>query len=72
MASEQLTEQLRYAYVASVMAQDPAFFENIGPGEVSTRATKDIALIRTAFGERLGYLLWSLSTVVAVSMLASI
>lgn len=50
-----------------MVVQDAAFFENVGPGEISMRATKDIEKIRTAFGEKLGYLIWSLSTVVTVS-----
>lgn len=72
MASARLSERLRYAYVASVISQDATFFESVGSGEVSTSATKDIALVSTAFGERLGYLLWSLSTVVAVRISCSL
>lgn len=53
------------------MVQDAAFFEKVGPGEISTRASKDITAIRTAFGEKLGYLIWSLSTVIAVSIILS-
>jgi ATP-binding cassette subfamily B (MDR/TAP) protein 1 len=53
------------------MVQDAAFFEKVGPGEISTRASKDITAIRTAFGEKLGYLIWSLSTVIAVSVSSS-
>lgn len=68
-ASHHLTEHLRHTYVASVMVQDAAFFEKVGPGEISTRASKDITAIRTAFGEKLGYLIWSLSTIIAVSRL---
>lgn len=53
------------------MVQDAAFFEKTGPGEISTRASKDIAAIRTAFGEKLGYLIWSLATIIAVSLVTS-
>ena len=70
-ASHALTERLRHAYVASVIVQDAAFFEKIGPGEISTRVSKDITAIRIAFGEKLGYLIWSLSTVIAVSHLSA-
>ena len=66
-ASHALTERLRQAYVAAVIVQDAAFFEKTGPGEISTRVSKDMTAIRTAFGEKLGYLIWSLSTVIAVS-----
>ncbi|KAJ9101252.1 hypothetical protein QFC21_003471 [Naganishia friedmannii] len=64
-ASYHLTERLRHTYVASVMVQDAAFFEKVGPGEISTRASKDITAIRTAFGEKLGYLIWSTATIIA-------
>ncbi|GHJ89384.1 hypothetical protein NliqN6_5786 [Naganishia liquefaciens] len=64
-ASHNLTQRLRHQYVASVMVQDAAFFEKTGPGEISTRASKDVTAIRTAFGEKLGYLIWSLSTIIA-------
>lgn len=67
LAADQLTERLRHTYVASVIAQDAAFFEHVGPGEISTRATKDISAIHAAFGKKLGYLIWSLSTIVTVS-----
>jgi ATP-binding cassette subfamily B (MDR/TAP) protein 1 len=50
-----------------VVVQDAAFFDKVGPGEISMRATKDISAIHTALGKKLGYLIWSLSTVVAVS-----
>lgn len=66
MASHDLTERLRHAYVASVIVQDTAFFEKIGPGEISTRASKDITAIGTAFGEKLGYLTWSIAEIIAV------
>lgn len=59
---------MRHAYFASILVQDAAFFDNIGPGEISMRASKDVEAIRTAFGEKLGHLLWTLSTIVAVSL----
>ena len=70
LAAHTLTESLQYTYVASIIVQDATFFERIGSGEVSTRASKDITAIRTAFGEKLGYLVWSLATITAVSLQA--
>jgi ATP-binding cassette subfamily B (MDR/TAP) protein 1 len=69
MAADRLTDRLRLTYFASVLVQDPEFFAKIGPGEICTIASQDIAAIRTAFGEKLGYLVWSLSTVAAVRIL---
>jgi ATP-binding cassette subfamily B (MDR/TAP) protein 1 len=53
-------------YFASVLVQDAAFFDNVGPGEISTRASKDIEAIRIAFGEKLGFVVWTFSTVAVV------
>lgn len=48
------------------MVQDPAFFDRVGPGEVSNRANQDMTTIRSSFGEKLAYLVWSMVTVFAV------
>jgi ABC-type multidrug transport system fused ATPase/permease subunit len=58
---------LREQYLSSIVVQDQAFFDRIGPGEIVTRASKDIDSVRTGLGERLGYLIWSFSSIVAVS-----
>jgi ABC-type multidrug transport system fused ATPase/permease subunit len=60
---------LREQYLSSIVVQDQAFFDRIGPGEIVTRASKDIDSVRTGLGERLGYLIWSFSSIVAVSTL---
>lgn len=65
-ASQTLTARLRHVDFASVLVQDAAFFDNVGPGEVSTRASKDIETIRTAFGEKLGYVISTFATVLVV------
>lgn len=59
---------LREQYLAAVLVQDQAFFDRVGPGEIITRANKDIDSIRTGLGERLGYLIWSASTIITVSL----
>jgi hypothetical protein len=59
---------LREQYLSAIVVQDQAFFDRIGPGEIVTRASKDIDSVRTGLGERLGYLIWSFSSIVAVSL----
>jgi hypothetical protein len=54
---------LREQYLSSIVVQDQAFFDRIGPGEIVTRASKDIDSVRTGLGERLGYLIWSFSSI---------
>jgi ATP-binding cassette subfamily B (MDR/TAP) protein 1 len=64
-ASDALTLSLRRTYITSVLAQDPSFFDTHGPGEVASRAGKDISTIRSAFGEKMGYVFWSAGTLLA-------
>ncbi|KAG8915864.1 hypothetical protein FRC00_010755 [Tulasnella sp. 408] len=58
LASANLAARLRLAYVRSVVHQDAQFFEDVGPGEVGTRIVKDIGTVKTAAGEKLGFLIW--------------
>lgn len=58
IASGNLASRLRLAYVRSVIHQDAQFFEDVGPGEVGTRIVKDIGTVKTAAGEKLGFLIW--------------
>ncbi|WVF68289.1 hypothetical protein IAT40_003054 [Kwoniella sp. CBS 6097] len=63
-AGVKLSNALREQYLSAVLVQDQAFFDRIGPGEIVTRSSKDIDSIRTGLGERLGYLIWSFSTII--------
>ncbi|OCF38975.1 hypothetical protein I317_07230 [Kwoniella heveanensis CBS 569] len=63
-AGVKLSNALREQYLSAVLVQDQAFFDRVGPGEIVTRSSKDIDSIRTGLGERLGYLIWSFSTIV--------
>lgn len=68
LASSDLTKRMRLAYVASVLAQDASYFDTHGAGEVASHAGKEINLIRTGFGEKLGFALWT-STIVVCSLI---
>ncbi|KAN0061083.1 hypothetical protein ACQY0O_006818 [Thecaphora frezii] len=61
-ASHSLSQRLRHAYVAAVLAQDASHFELHGAGEIANRAGKDVSSVRTGFGEKLGFAVWSLAT----------
>lgn len=61
-ASHNLTVRLRHTYVASIIVQDQAFFDVVGPGEIASRASKDISTIRTALGEKMAFIVWALAT----------
>ncbi|KDN36704.1 hypothetical protein K437DRAFT_265240, partial [Tilletiaria anomala UBC 951] len=60
-----LTVRLQHAYVASVLAQDSTYFDLHGAGEIATRAGKEINAVRVGFGEKMGYAVWSTSTLLA-------
>ncbi|WVQ95838.1 hypothetical protein IAU59_002937 [Kwoniella sp. CBS 9459] len=64
-AGVKLSNALREQYLSAVLVQDQAFFDRVGPGEIVTRSSKDIDSIRTGLGERLGYLIWSFSTIIS-------
>jgi ATP-binding cassette subfamily B (MDR/TAP) protein 1 len=66
-ASDILTTNLRRAYVSAVLIQDQNFYDTHGPGEIASRAGKDINTIRTACGEKIGFVMWSIGTLIAVS-----
>lgn len=70
LAGIQMSNRLREQYLAAILVQDQAFFDRIGPGEIVTRASKDVDSVRVGLGERLGYLIWSTSTMIAVSLTA--
>ncbi|ORX39728.1 P-loop containing nucleoside triphosphate hydrolase protein [Kockovaella imperatae] len=64
-AAIKLSDAARQKYLEAIMVQDPAFFDRVGSGDIATRARKDIDSMRIGMGERLGYLCWSLSTILA-------
>lgn len=64
MASHALTVRLRHEFVANILVQDAAYFDLVGPGEVAARAGKDISTVRTGLGEKIAFVVWSLSTLV--------
>ncbi|WFD42850.1 ABC-type xenobiotic transporter [Malassezia psittaci] len=70
LATHKLTHRLREEYFAAAIVQDPGFFDTHGPGEIASRANRDVTQIRAAFGEKLGFFVNAVATVVA-SMLMS-
>ncbi|CAE6449842.1 unnamed protein product [Rhizoctonia solani] len=70
IASGRTTDRLRRAYLDSVLHQDAEFFERVGPGEVGTRMIKDVGTIKTATGEKLGFMVWAFTTLVVALIMA--
>ena len=65
LASSDLTRRLRHSYVASVLSQDASYFDVHGAGEVATHAGKEIHVIRTGLGEKLGFSIWTMTILLA-------
>ncbi|KAJ1305894.1 hypothetical protein OPQ81_010614 [Rhizoctonia solani] len=70
IASGRTTDRLRRAYLDSVLHQDAEFFERVGPGEVGTRMIKDVGTIKTATGEKLGFMVWGFTTLLVALIMA--
>ncbi|CAK4031884.1 ABC transporter, ABC-B family, MDR type [Lecanosticta acicola] len=62
---EKITGQIRYHYLASLLRQNIAYFDNNGAGEVTTRITSDTNMVQEGISEKLGMSLKELSTFVA-------
>lgn len=67
LASSRVVARMRRAYLSAVLAQDQTYFETIGPGEVASRLSRDIGLVQSGIGERLGFILWSCAGIVCGS-----
>ena len=69
-ASETVASNFCKVYVQSVVTQDQPFFDKHGPGEISGRAIKDIDSIRTAYGDKMGFILFSLGPLIPCLVVA--
>ncbi|KAK9482183.1 ABC transporter type 1, transmembrane domain-containing protein [Lipomyces starkeyi] len=61
---EVLAARIRKNYLASIMKQNMAYFENLGSGEITTRISSDTMMIQDGISEKLGYLISFCSTFV--------
>ncbi|WFD25790.1 ABC-type xenobiotic transporter [Malassezia nana] len=61
----QLSQGLRRAYFSAALVQDPNFYDQQGPGAISTHSNRDVSLIHTALGEKMGFFLNSIGTLIA-------
>ncbi|KAK9235725.1 P-loop containing nucleoside triphosphate hydrolase protein [Lipomyces kononenkoae] len=59
---EILAARIRKNYLASIMKQNMAYFDNVGTGEITTRISSDTLTIQDGISEKLGYLISFSST----------
>lgn len=65
LSVEQLTSGLRITLLASLLAQDHAYFDEHGPGELAGCVSSDIDSIRIGFGEKIYYVSFSMGVLIA-------
>ncbi|QRW08846.1 ABC transporter transmembrane region [Ceratobasidium sp. AG-Ba] len=70
IASGRITNKMRRAYLNAILLQDAEFFEQVGAGEVGTRMLKDIGTIKTATGDKLGFVCSAFTTLIVAVIMA--
>jgi len=65
ISTHKLSQGLRRAYFSAALVQDPTFYDRQGPGAISTHSNRDVSLIRTALGEKMGFFLNSIGILIA-------
>ncbi|KZZ90141.1 leptomycin B resistance protein pmd1 [Ascosphaera apis ARSEF 7405] len=72
LSGERLAQRLREKYLKSLLRQDASFFDDLAPGEVSSRITNDISMIQQGTSEKVGIVLNSVSFFVTAYIVAFI
>ncbi|KAI5291614.1 mitochondrial chaperone [Ascosphaera aggregata] len=72
LSGERLAQRLREKYLRSLLRQDTSFFDDLAPGEVSSRITNDISMIQQGTSEKVGIVLNSLSFFITAYIVAFI
>ena len=67
---EHITQKIREHYLAAIMRQNIAYFDNIGAGEITTRITADTNLIQDGISEKVGLTLTAFSTFLIAFVIA--
>ncbi|KAJ5840945.1 ABC transporter sequence [Penicillium rubens] len=65
-----LSSRIRERYLAALLSQNIAFFDNIGAGEISTRITADANLIRDGISEKVSVAVQCSASVVAAFVIS--
>ncbi|WFD21498.1 ABC-type xenobiotic transporter [Malassezia equina] len=62
---EVITQRIRIAYLRAILRQDIAYFDKLGPGEITTRIQSDIQLIQDGISDKLPLMMAFISTFIA-------
>ncbi|KAF7532134.1 hypothetical protein G7054_g8250 [Neopestalotiopsis clavispora] len=71
-AGEHIASKIRTQFLAAILRQNIAFFDEFGAGEITTRITADTNLIQEGISEKVGLTLTAIATFVAAFVIAFI
>ncbi|KAJ5959584.1 multidrug resistance protein 1 [Penicillium vulpinum] len=71
-AGEHITAKIRERFLAAILRQNVAFFDELGAGEITTRITADTNLIQEGISEKVGLTITAIATFVAAFVIGFI
>ena len=72
MNGERLSRVIREKYFAAILRQNIAYFDMLGAGELTSRITGDLNLVRDGLGEKIGFTATGISTFVTAYVIGFI
>lgn len=69
---ERLSRAIREKYFAAILRQNIAYFDMLGAGELTSRITGDLNLVRDGLGEKIGFTATGLSSFITAYVIAFI
>ncbi|KAJ4390616.1 GTPase-activating protein [Gnomoniopsis smithogilvyi] len=71
-AGEDISSKIREQFLAAILRQNIAFFDELGSGEITTRITADTNLVQKGISEKVGLTLTAISTFLAAFVISYI
>ncbi len=71
-AGEHISSKTREQFLAAILRQNIAFFDELGAGEITTRITADTNLVQEGLSEKVGLTLTAIATFVAAFVISFI
>ncbi|KAF2463974.1 P-loop containing nucleoside triphosphate hydrolase protein [Lindgomyces ingoldianus] len=71
-SGERITQQIRELYLRAIFRQNIAFFDFLGPGEVTTRISSDMNIVQDGIGHKIGLFITGVSTFVCAIIIGFI
>src|SRR5215471_12995724 len=69
---EHIAQKIRERYLASILRQNIAYFDNMGAGEITTRITADTNLVQDGISEKVGLTLTAVATFITAFVIGFI